>query len=106
MVASSTASMPSEHRVLPDEVEERVERVADGGSALEHIVGDAVDAPRRLGHRPLNRHERREQALRQAVLDTDGGNLANLVAIGMQPGCLDIEHDVIVLGFHSILPLD
>ena len=72
---------------LPDEVEERVERVADGGSALEHIVGDAVDAPRRLGHRPLNRHERREQALRQAVLDTDGGNLANLVAIGMQPGC-------------------
>ena len=98
--------VPSEHRVLPDEVEERVERVADGGSALEHIVGDAVDAPRRLGHRPLNRHERREQALRQAVLDTDGGNLANLVAIRVQPRGLDVEHDVIVLGFHSILPLD
>ena len=65
--------VPSEHRVIPDEVEERIERVADGGSALEHIVGDAVDAPRRLGHRPLNRHERREQALRQAVLHADGG---------------------------------
>lgn len=98
--------MPSEHRIIPDEVEERVERVADGGSALEHIVGDAVDAPRRLGHRPLNRHERRERALRQAVLDTDGGNLANLVAIGVQPRGLDVEHDVIVLGLHSILPLD
>ena len=94
--------VPSEHRVLLDEVEERVERVADGGSALEHIVGDVVDATRRLGHRPLNRHERREQALRKAVLDADGGNLANLVAIGVQPRGLDVEHDVIVLGFHDL----
>ena len=94
--------MPREHRVFPDEVEERVKRIADGGSALEHIVGDAVDAPRSLGHRPLNRHERREQALRQAVLHADGGNLANLVAFGVKPRGLDVEHDVIVLGFHDL----